>query len=106
MGLDRIGAMEGRAGWGMPGAARRNSRRGGNHLEWTRAAGLVRGPVEAGLAARGAGGSPNNQLQAVRLTRLDNVTVELAGQPPLTAPTTVALDSHPAQLALTVRRVI
>jgi hypothetical protein len=58
------------------------------------------------IAARDAGCTPNNQVQAVRLTRLDNVVVELAGQAPLTAPTTVALDSHPAQLPLMVRRLV
>ena len=49
----------------------------------------------------------NNQLLALRVTRLTNATVDVPGVGTLTAPsaTPIALPSHPPTLGLTVHRV-
>jgi uncharacterized repeat protein (TIGR01451 family) len=74
--------------------------------------GVQAGPSTAGglpmtITARDAGCQVNNQLQALRLTRLTNATVEVPGVGTITAPSSspVALPSRPAALTLTVRQV-
>src|SRR5262249_3961477 len=62
------------------------------------------GQLQVTVMAREAGCTPNNQRQAVRVTQLDNATVEVAGQPPLSAPGTVPIPSGAAQASFTVRR--
>jgi hypothetical protein len=66
------------------------------------------GALQATITARNAGcAQGNNQLFALQFTALTNATVEV-GTAPVTvvsAPTTVPLPTHPAQLGLTVRRV-
>jgi hypothetical protein len=44
-------------------------------------------------------------LQTVQFTRLSNASVDLTGQPTVTAPTTIALPAGTAQVTLLVRRV-
>jgi hypothetical protein len=64
------------------------------------------GTLQATISARSQG-CPNNQLQALRFTRLDNATVDVPGTPLVTvsAPTTIPLTSHPQSVVLTLRRV-
>jgi N-acetylneuraminic acid mutarotase len=59
------------------------------------------------LTARDANCTPNNQLQALRFTRLTNATVDVPGVGTISAPsaTPIPLTSHPASIVITVRRV-
>ncbi len=58
------------------------------------------------VTARDAACSPNNALQSVQVTRLDNATVEWPGPPPTTisAPTTLPVPGTPASYRFTVVR--
>ncbi len=64
--------------------------------------------LQSTIQARDAGCvGGNNQLQALRFTRLANATVDVATSPvaSVTTPTTVTLPSHPATIGLTVYQV-
>ncbi|HZR97064.1 MAG TPA: right-handed parallel beta-helix repeat-containing protein [Chloroflexota bacterium] len=63
--------------------------------------------LQVPISARDAGCSPNNQLQALRFTRLANATVDVPGVGTISAPSTapVPLPGYPATLTLTIRRV-
>jgi N-acetylneuraminic acid mutarotase len=68
------------------------------------------GTLQATITARDAGcAQGNNQLQAIRVTRLVNATVDVATVPVTaisTAPQSVPLPSHPAAIPLMVHRVM
>jgi hypothetical protein len=65
------------------------------------------GALQVTITARDAGCAANNQLQALRFTRLTNGTVDVPGVGTITAAsaTPVALPGLPASVTLTVRRV-
>jgi hypothetical protein len=66
------------------------------------------GTLQSTITARDAGCSPNNQLQALQITRLANATLDVATAPVTTvstAPFSVTLPSHPASIGLTVHRL-
>jgi uncharacterized repeat protein (TIGR01451 family)/CSLREA domain-containing protein len=66
------------------------------------------GVLQATITARNAGcAQGNSQLFALQFTALTNATVDVATAPVtvVSAPTTVPLPGHPAQMGLTVRRV-
>src|SRR5262249_54290521 len=66
------------------------------------------GTLQATLTAQSQGCVPNNRLQALQFTRLQNATVDVSAPASVTvstAPTTVALPSQPPSIVLTVNRI-
>jgi hypothetical protein len=65
------------------------------------------GTLAVTLAGRDAGCAANNQLLALRFTRLTNATVNVPGVGSISAasPNAVPLAGHPASIVLTVHRV-
>jgi hypothetical protein len=65
------------------------------------------GQLRVTLTGRDAGCMPNNQLQALRFTRLTNATVDVPGVGTISAPsaTPIALPGQPPSITLTLNRV-
>src|SRR5262249_22901605 len=65
------------------------------------------GSLRVTLTARDAGCPANNQLHALRFTRLANATVDVPGVGRISAPTAapIALPDRPSSVTLTVGRV-
>jgi hypothetical protein len=69
--------------------------------------GATAGRLQSTLRARDAGCTPNNQLLALRFTRLANASVDIPGVGTITAPAAlpIALPGQPATVTLTVNRL-